>query len=247
MKKICTIENCNRDNHSYGLCSMHAKRLKKHGTVEKIVAKPKKRICSFGECKNRHDSHGYCANHARQWRKYGHPLSSEEVHTRLSKKTTQSLLAYYANNPNRPKRAWSDEAKTRARGITTNTGRTHFTKGCVPLNKGMKMMYAAWNKGIKLEFPAWNKGKSLPQVQGEKNHQWKGDKVSYRSLHKWVERYLGKPSKCEQCGTDNLSGRKIHWSNVSGAYRRELNDWQRLCAKCHKAYDKQLRMARIRG
>ena len=35
---------------------------------------------------------------------------------------------------------------------------------------------------------------------GEANGMWKGDKVGYGCLHRWVERQLGKPKKCEHCG-----------------------------------------------
>src|SRR3990167_325793 len=31
---------------------------------------------------------------------------------------------------------------------------------------------------------------------GEKHPQWKGDQVGYRALHMWIERNLGKASKC---------------------------------------------------
>ena len=87
-------------------------------------------------------------------------------------------------------------------------------------------------------FIAWNKGKKMPEISGENNYQWKGVKVSYRTLHKWVEKLLGKPHKCDDCGNDSLRHRQYHWSNVSGNYKRELTDWRRLCAKCHKAYDR---------
>lgn len=92
-----------------------------------------------------------------------------------------------------------------------------------------------------------NKGKKMPWVTGDNNHNWKGDNASYRSLHSWVARKLGQPTTCSECGKTNLFGRAIHWSNISGDYRRELDDWQRLCAKCHGAYDKKLRVARMRG
>jgi len=26
----------------------------------------------------------------------------------------------------------------------------------------------------------------------------------------------------------------IHWHNISGEYKRDVSDWIRLCAKCHK-------------
>lgn len=86
---------------------------------------------------------------------------------------------------------------------------------------------------------AWNKGTDTFQLQGEKNGVWKGDKVTYRPLHSWVERMLGKPCKCEFCLKDGLTGHKIHWANKSHLYKRDLTDWIRLCAKCHKGYDLQ--------
>jgi hypothetical protein len=81
--------------------------------------------------------------------------------------------------------------------------------------------------------------------KGEKNWQWKGDEVSYRSLHKWVERQLGKPRCCEDCGDKSLSHRQYHWANLSGNYKRITTDWRRLCCKCHKAYDKQMKLQKL--
>ena len=49
---------------------------------------------------------------------------------------------------------------------------------------------------------------------------------------------LGKPNVCEYCQKNNLVGHSIHWANKSRTYQRKLNDWIRLCAKCHKAYDR---------
>ncbi len=77
------------------------------------------------------------------------------------------------------------------------------------------------------------------QTRKSINHvQWIGNRVGYRCLHLWVARELGKPSTCESCGAENLSGRQIHWANKSREYRRILTDWIRLCVKCHKAYDR---------
>lgn len=71
-----------------------------------------------------------------------------------------------------------------------------------------------------------------------KNHwNWKGDDVGYGGLHDWVEDQLGKPTKCEYCGKDGLTGRKIGWANKSGEYLRDLSDWLRLCVSCHREYD----------
>lgn len=70
---------------------------------------------------------------------------------------------------------------------------------------------------------------------GEKNGMWKGNSVGIPALHSWVKRKLGVPRICEHCGTKNAP--KFDWANKSGDYRRDLDDWIRLCAKCHKRYD----------
>jgi hypothetical protein len=68
---------------------------------------------------------------------------------------------------------------------------------------------------------------------------WKGDKVGYEALHRWVSSHKGKPKVCEHCGVVETNNYKIHWANKSHKYFRDLNDWLRLCAKCHKKYDKK--------
>lgn len=64
-----------------------------------------------------------------------------------------------------------------------------------------------------------------------------GTSLNYRSLHYWVQRNLGKPSKCENCGNTNAS--RYHWANISGEYKRDLTDWARLCPSCHALLDNQ--------
>jgi len=77
--------------------------------------------------------------------------------------------------------------------------------------------------------------------RNEKHSCWKGKKVKYRGNHMWVGRQLGKPTKCEHCKKDGLTGHQIHWANISRKYKRILTDWIRLCAKCHGEYDAQNR------
>lgn len=97
-----------------------------------------------------------------------------------------------------------------------NLGNTHgFKKGFLPWNKGMK------------EYQA-----------GKTHYAWKGNGVGYFALHSWIRRKLGKPNICEHCrNIFSLGSRKLHWANKSGKYLRQLSDWLRLCASCHKLYD----------
>lgn len=73
-----------------------------------------------------------------------------------------------------------------------------------------------------------------PFKKGAIPHNYKGDDASYTAKHIWVAYHYGKASKCEFCG---VKDRKYHWSNISGEYKRDRNDWQQLCIPCHKKFD----------
>ena len=77
--------------------------------------------------------------------------------------------------------------------------------------------------------------KALGPRTGENSPTWKGDKVGYGALHDWVASVLGRPSKCEDCGTE--SAKRFDWANKSGRYLRDVSDWERLCRRCHMAKD----------
>ena len=139
-----------------------------------------------------------------------------------------------------------------------------FKKGYTPWNKGIKQTYqngmlgkSSWNKGKKMSPETIEKNR-LAQLgskhsletklkmrehgqKSEKNVNWKGTEVGYRALHYWIERQLGKPTKCEHCSKDNLYSKAIHWANKSGEYRRDITDWIRLCVSCHAKYDVSLK------
>lgn len=59
--------------------------------------------------------------------------------------------------------------------------------------------------------------------------------TEYRMLHYWVEKNLGKPSKCEKCGT--TKAKSFQWANKSKKYKKNLSDWERLCPTCHYRAD----------
>lgn len=75
--------------------------------------------------------------------------------------------------------------------------------------------------------------------KGVDNPTWKGDDVGYMGLHMWIKSICGTPRKCEFCGTEKA--KRYDWANKDHKYRRNLDDWIRLCYKCHYEYDKKLR------
>ena len=72
--------------------------------------------------------------------------------------------------------------------------------------------------------------------KGEVHPRWASN-PAYTTVHNWVHRTFGFPTKCENCSFSSHSNRKIHWANKSGNYKREREDWMRLCVPCHKNYD----------
>lgn len=70
--------------------------------------------------------------------------------------------------------------------------------------------------------------------RGERHCNWKGDEISRKAVHDWVYTTLGRPQRCEHCGT--TQGR-MDWANKSQEYKRDKDDWLRLCRKCHMAFD----------
>lgn len=70
---------------------------------------------------------------------------------------------------------------------------------------------------------------------------WKGDKVGYYALHRWIRKHFGKPSCCEDCGKENTpsaDGRSsVHWANLDGKYDRLRRNWKPLCVPCHRGLD----------
>lgn len=59
--------------------------------------------------------------------------------------------------------------------------------------------------------------------------------TNYWALHKWVVRKKGKAFGCFHCGT--TENRRYEWANISGEYKRELDDYESLCVPCHRRKD----------
>lgn len=69
----------------------------------------------------------------------------------------------------------------------------------------------------------------------ENSPRWKGNKVEYSGIHRWLKRtYDQIDNKCEHCkGNKNLQ-----WALAKEKqYKRSRDSFIRLCASCHKNYD----------
>lgn len=72
---------------------------------------------------------------------------------------------------------------------------------------------------------------------------WKGDAVGSPGVHAWIRYHRGTPKECEICHTTD--SKRFEWSNKDHKYRRVEEDWQRLCARCHRNYDIALRKSQM--
>ena len=78
-----------------------------------------------------------------------------------------------------------------------------------------------------------NKSKNL----SEKNGMWKGTKAGLDAIHIWVLRRKPKPKLCENCGKSEPKD----LANISQKYKRNINDFEWLCRKCHMIKDGRLK------
>lgn len=67
----------------------------------------------------------------------------------------------------------------------------------------------------------------------------RNENPSYNAIHKWVNYNLGTPLECTDCGFQSENRRQFHWANISKEYKRDKDDWIRLCVKCHHNWDKR--------
>ena len=75
------------------------------------------------------------------------------------------------------------------------------------------------------------------KLRGEKNPQWKGDKVGYPGIHAWIRKYLPRPPLCQDCELNPPHDA----ANISQKYKRDFSDWEYLCRYCHMKKDGRLK------
>jgi hypothetical protein len=112
-----------------------------------------------------------------------------------------------------------------------------------PFSKEWKKKISDSKKGR--NHPNWGKHLSEKtrfligvKQKGKLNNGWKGSKVGYWGIHKWIIRTYGQPDTCEHCGKTGLKGKQINWASINHKYERHRRNWIRLCVKCHSIYDK---------
>ncbi len=177
-----------------------------------------KKQCSIENCERKMLCKSMCGKHYWQVRTHGHVLSDKE-----------KKLHY---------------AKTK--GVSLNTGRTHFKKGEKTWNTGIKdWLSDSHKKALKQANtgrPTWNKGLKLPQFSGASNPNWKGgvteaNKKERTKFRKNLQRQVFERDDytCQICNEKGGSLQVDHiqkWSDHPDL-RFDLNNCRTLCMGCH--------------
>jgi len=83
-----------------------------------------------------------------------------------------------------------------------------------------------------------------------KHPMWLGDSVGYNALHTWVRTRKEMTGTCSECGESPqpvtytrksgqvITRRMTEWANISGEYRRDVDDYRELCKPCHIRFDR---------
>lgn len=90
------------------------------------------------------------------------------------------------------------------------------------------------------------RGKPHLGARDQHHPHWKGNAVGYCGVHDWVRLRLPVFSNCSFCEIPNriiidkrgVARNYLHLANLSGTYKRELEDWTYLCPPCHSYHDK---------
>ena len=140
-------------------------------------------------------------------------------------------------------------AKGFQKGHPPYSEKGQFKKGNRPWNYGMKMSEEfcemrrrvtqgknSPNFGKKLSSETKNKIRKSHLLKGEDHHCWKGNDVGMSGLHLYVRIRIPKPDFCEECKIVP----PLDLANKSGKYKRDLNDWEWLCRRCHMIKDGRL-------
>jgi hypothetical protein len=62
---------------------------------------------------------------------------------------------------------------------------------------------------------------------------WKEGKIDICALHQWVKRNKPKIELCENC----MKNKSFDLANISGEYKRDINNYKWLCRRCHMLED----------
>jgi len=73
--------------------------------------------------------------------------------------------------------------------------------------------------------------------EAETKRRWKNPEKRrrYHKIHNWIRRRKPKQKYCTIC---NEYSKRIELANISGEYKKDINDYLWLCVDCHRLFDR---------
>lgn len=114
----------------------------------------------------------------------------------------------------------------------------------MPFQKGNKLQPKKHSKESRLKISLatkgrvpWNKNKKSPQISGENNGMWKGEKAKYHAIHTWLVRNFGLAIKCESSNCNGKSKSFEYALKKGYNHNHNRHFYIQLCQSCHRKYD----------
>lgn len=109
----------------------------------------------------------------------------------------------------------------------------YYLKGGIYKGKKYKDGLRSYCKKCWKEYKKSHKKQIKMNRKEYKKKNW--NKYIYlNNLHKWVKKYKPKQRFCSICNQK----RKLELSNISGKYKKDINDYWWLCHECHHFFDR---------
>lgn len=117
----------------------------------------------------------------------------------------------------------------------------YCSRECVRVSDGARAKMSAFHKQ-QVRSKEWSKKIGLSRL-AEKNPLWKGNEAGLDAIHVWVTARFKKPKFCTDC----LKSPPKDLANISQKYKRDLDDWEWLCRRCHMTKDGRIAQLKARN
>jgi hypothetical protein len=121
---------------------------------------------------------------------------------------------------------------------TYKEGRVHGMKGKNHTQETKKRISKS-KSGVKCKEETKEKMRKAHRRRKHLYKCWKGNDVTYNTLHWWIRNNYGSATKCEnpEC---KRRGKRYEWALIKGKkYKKNINNYIQLCSDCHRKYDRK--------
>lgn len=111
----------------------------------------------------------------------------------------------------------------------------------IPTRNSKEAAILAYKKGRRKFICHENLKRSWENRFGSDNPNWKGGRRKpdngYTKLHRWIRKNKPKSELCECC----KKSKPHDLANISQEYKKDINDFEWLCRKCHMKKDGRMK------